>query len=133
MHTDEHLIPTFHFRFRARRGDGPPRPRVARPSGDLFYVNLLGGREVFPTEAREAHGSRWFIVGDTLIEQRADPLTVDTPIQLEVHAPEELLQQAWDAGYRVEVADAEMPVRLSVFDPRGRRIDLIAVRRSLGP
>jgi hypothetical protein len=50
-----------------------------------------------------------------------------------VDAPEELLERAWDAGYSVEVAEAETPVRLSIFDPRGRRLDLIGVRRRSDP
>jgi hypothetical protein len=73
------------------------------------------------------------MVGDTLIEERPARLAVGVPVQLEVDAPEELLERAWDAGYSVEVAEAETPVRLSIFDPRGRRLDLIGVRRRSDP
>lgn len=130
MHTDEHRIPISPFGFPRRR---PHVERAARSLGNAFYIDLLGGREVWPTADRSAPGSRWFMVGDTLIEERPARLAVGVPVQLEVDAPEELLERAWDAGYSVEVAEAETPVRLSIFDPRGRRLDLIGVRRRSDP
>jgi catechol 2,3-dioxygenase-like lactoylglutathione lyase family enzyme len=93
--------------------------------GDPFYVDLLGGREVWLTDGYNARGSRWFRVGSILIEQPPSSHAVGMPIQLEVDAPEDLLERAWDAGYSVEVEDTETTARLSVFDPTGRRIDLV--------
>ena len=91
---------------------------------EAFYVDLLGGKEVWHTEHKRTRGSRWFVVDATLIEVRVRPNT-PAPLELEVDEPEGLVQRAWDAGYTVDVSDEAELERVSLVDPTGRRLNLV--------
>ena len=122
MHTDEHRTQRSVYDT-ARRA--APMRRPTKSLGDAFYVDLLGGREVWPTEGRNIRGSRWFLVGETLIELSPGPPKSAGPVELEVDSPEDLLERAWDAGYLVEVREDAAGLTLLIVDPAGRRIRLV--------
>lgn len=121
MHTDEHRIQRSIFDTGRR---GPPTGRPPKSLG-AFYVELLGGREVWPTEGRRLRGSRCFLIGETLLEVGPWPANNGAPVDLAVDAPEELLGRAWDAGYTVELREDHSEMSMSIVDPVGRRIRLV--------
>lgn len=129
MHTDEHRIHRSIYDTARRRRT---IRRSGAPLGDAFYVDLLGGREVWQTERKNVRGSRWFLIGETLIEVKAETAKSTAPIELEVDAPEELLTQAWDAGYVVDVREEDVGVTMCIVDPAGRRIHLVRRPRPEG-
>jgi catechol 2,3-dioxygenase-like lactoylglutathione lyase family enzyme len=112
---------------------GSPVAPSAAEMVRTFYERVLGGRRVWPSRGADAAGSEWFLVGSTLLEARtAAGEEVPTPIALEVDAPTAVAERCWDAGFAVRVRDDETGrARLSVIDPFGRRIELIA-RRTAG-
>lgn len=123
MHTGEHRVRRSTVDI-ARRG----RPRLILEKtwlGDAFWVELLGGREVWPAERRSARGSRWFVIGKSLIELRPMLPMNESVVELEVDSPEDLLERAWNAGYRVEVREDHEGVSMAIVDPEGRRVRLI--------
>jgi catechol 2,3-dioxygenase-like lactoylglutathione lyase family enzyme len=122
MHTDEHRI------YRSAHDSARRPPRIARrpaPANEAFYIDLLGGREVWPTERKNRRGSRWFLVEETLIELRSAAFGGNDSVELAVDSPEDLAERAWDAGYSVEVHEDDAGVTLTLVDPTGRRIRLL--------
>ena len=108
---------------------GPPSGQDPSRRIGEFYVDVLGGREVDPPVGEDAPGCRWFLIGETLVEVPTTSSPLDRPVELEVHALEELLELAWDAGYTVEVREHESGATMSILDPCGRRIELRAAAR----
>jgi hypothetical protein len=94
-----------------------------------FYRDVLGGRQVWPDEARHATAKLWFLVGSTLVDVDIDG-TDSEPIELIVEQPNELADRCWDAGYTVQVRGDDEGDSLSVIDPLGRRIDLVPRQES---
>ena len=92
-----------------------------------FYRDTLCGYEVWRTEDGEARRGLSFIVGETLFDVSAD-VDGDAPdLVLYVDDPGTLAERCWDAGYGVRVHDdAAGRARLSVMDPFGRRVELLA-------
>lgn len=91
----------------------------------LFYTEVLGGRQVWPTRHTNAAGRLWFLVGATLLEASADDVDAPPPVVLTVDAPDQVAERCWDAGFLVHVHDdATGRAPVSVVDPLGRRIDL---------
>ena len=121
MHTDEHRIQRSVY---DTTRHGPPLRRPVKSLGDAFYVDLLGGRELWPTDRRGLRGTRWFLVGETLVEVRSAPPNA-APVEVVVDAPEALLERAWDAGYVVEVGGEDSGISMAIVDPAGRRIRLV--------
>ena len=94
-----------------------------------FYEDVLGGRQVWATDA-DADAGLWFLVDGTLIEVCAAAGAAEPRIVLAVRAPVELAARCWDAGFHVRVHDdAGGRSALSVVDPFGREI--VFVRRRL--
>lgn len=101
-----------------------PRAPSAAEMVRTFYEDVLGGRQVWPSEKADTAGRLWFLVGSTLLEASADD-EVSTSIVLEVDTPEAVAERCWDAGFRVHVSDdATGLTSLSVVDPLDRRIEL---------
>ena len=128
MHTAEHRI-----RKRAildTRSRGPHLRRYPdRSSGDALYVELLGGREVWTTDSVKVRGTRWFLIGDDLLEVGPTSPPDATPqAVLEVDELDEVLERAWNAGYRVDVDEAS-GVTACIVAPGGRRIRVVERRR----
>ena len=87
-----------------------------------FYEDVLGGRQVWPTEARADTGL-WFVVDGVLIEVCAAAGAGQPPFVLAVRAPVELAARCWDAEFHVRVHDDPGGrSALSVVDPFGREI-----------
>lgn len=92
-----------------------------------LYVDLLGGREVWPADApREA--CYWYLLRGTLIEVTPRDSEEVRPLMVEVDAPLDLAMRAWDAGHTVRVHPQGERLRVSLIDPFGRRIDLLPTR-----
>jgi catechol 2,3-dioxygenase-like lactoylglutathione lyase family enzyme len=134
----------FHQRLRDRRATPPGgKGRPAFPAGarhlsritpnDVaaarsFYEDVLGGRQVWATDA-DADASLWFLVDGALIEACAAAGAGQPPILLAVRAPLELATRCWDAEFDVRVHDdASGRSALSVVDPFGREIVLVRRR-----
>ena len=91
-----------------------------------FYANVLGGREVWPSEAGDDHNRRWFFIGARLIEVTLSNGAERPTLMLEVDKPDEVAERCWDAGFSVQVhADVAGRPMLSVVDPAGRQIVLV--------
>ena len=112
--------------FRCRPGISGSGVAAARS----FYVDALGGRQVWRTGRAEVPESLWFLVGGTLVEVGADAgAAVPAAIALEVDSPDDVAERCWDAGFTVRLRhDGIRPAEVSVVDPFGRRIDLISRR-----
>ncbi len=92
-----------------------------------FYEDVLGGRQVWATDAA-ADAGLWFLVDGALIEVCAAAGAALPPIVLAVRAPVELAARCWDAAFEVRVHDARGGrSALSAVDPFGREI--VFVRR----
>jgi len=102
-----------------------------------FYRDALGGSEVWRTGAVEPRRALSFIIRGTLVDVSLDARAARAaagPIELYVDDPEVLAERCWDAGYVVRVYDdATGEAHLSVMDPFGRRVDLLARRTHEGP
>lgn len=107
---------------------GSPIAPSTREAVRAFYQDVLGGREVWPTQRADSVRCLWFLVDGTLIQARAGDADRPVPIVLEVDSPEAIAERCWDAGFLVQVrTDSAGGTALSVIDPFGQRIDL-AVR-----
>jgi len=102
-----------------------PRAPSAAEMVRTFYEDVLGGRQVWPSERADTAARPWFLVGSTLLQASADG-DEPTPIVLAVDVPEAVAERCWDAGFLVHVwDDAAGRTRLSVVDPFDRRIELM--------
>jgi catechol 2,3-dioxygenase-like lactoylglutathione lyase family enzyme len=113
---------------------GRDRPKLVggdAASARLFYEELLGGREVWPTGRRAGFGRLWFLLGETLVE--AGPTRGGTPevVEVEVASPNDTAARCWDAGYTVQLSKHGTSGGLSVIDPFGRPIALVSRRSAL--
>lgn len=89
----------------------------------LFYEDMLGGRQVWPTGPRTTPRTLWFLVGTTLVPVRIVP---DAGVlELFVDSPAAVAERCWDAGYTVRLR-ADDTDDLIVIDPFGRQIVLTA-------
>ena len=91
-----------------------------------FYCDLLGGRPVWPKEPPGAPGTLWFLVGETLVEVSQNRRRAAGPLEVAVDAPLDLAERCWDAGYSVRPHADDREERVSVIDPFGRTITLVA-------
>jgi hypothetical protein len=109
-----------HPRFRRTRSIARPHTHVAR----AFYCDVLDGRQVWDSERA---GSLSFIVEGTRIDVSTSDAVDGEPVVLSVANPNALAERCWDAGYSVRVDhDATGVTTMSVIDPFGRRIELLA-------
>ena len=109
------------------------RPRTIAgeaADGRIFYEELLGGRQVWPTGRRAGFGRLWFLFGETLVE--AGPMLGESRgmIEVEVDSPNDTAARCWDAGYTVRPLKNGTPGALSVIDPFGRQVVLLTARRA---
>jgi len=108
---------------------GGERWRADRPEVEIaraFYVDVLGGRQVWPPDAPPRR-SLWFLVGGALIEVGPEVRSATTPIVLGPEGPGAAAARCWDASFTVRVLPAEGGTeQLSLVDPFGRQIDLVS-------
>ena len=90
-----------------------------------FYEEILGGRQVWPTDRGERRGVLWFLVEQQLVEVCPERRTLREPLQLLVAAHNEIAERCWDAGYTVRLGGIQEDEILHVVDPFGRSIALI--------
>jgi len=105
------------------RSPGVHSPQAAARS---FYGELLGGREVFPTDGDAFASSLWFLVESQLVEVGAphhDSESEET-LELRVASPIGIAERCWDAGYTVRLDSAVAGRSIRVSDPFGRVITL---------
>jgi hypothetical protein len=97
-----------------------------------FYCDVLRGREMWNAAHLDGDDKLSFLVEETRFEVSMTGSASATPIVLIVDKPEELAERCWDAGFTVRVhQDAGGRLPISVTDPFGRRIDLVARRATL--
>jgi catechol 2,3-dioxygenase-like lactoylglutathione lyase family enzyme len=96
----------------------------------LFYEELLGGREVWPSARRVGGNVLSFLVGDTLVE--AGPMHDENGamLELEVDDPNDVAARCWDAGFTVRLISRRGEAGISVIDPFGRQIALVSAVES---
>jgi len=91
-----------------------------------FYGEVLGGRQVWPKERPGAPDALWFLVGETLVEVSTSRRATTEPPEVAVDTPLDLAERCWDAGYSVRLHADDRDDRVSVTDPFGRTIVLVA-------
>ena len=91
-----------------------------------FYGGALRGRQLRPASRRNAARSLWFLIAGQVVEVGCDRGAAAAPVALHVDDPDLMAQRCWDAGFTVRVRqDATGRAPVSVYDPFGRRIDLV--------
>lgn len=90
-----------------------------------FYCDVLRGHQV-GIDASECGANMAFIVEGTRIEVDTNSAVDEEPVVLSVCNPSAVAARCWDAGYSVHVADAAAGEAVSVSDPFGRLINLVA-------
>jgi catechol 2,3-dioxygenase-like lactoylglutathione lyase family enzyme len=90
-----------------------------------FYCKVLGGRRVYPNGVA-GDETLWFDVGNVLIEAGPQFRNARARMAAAPEVIEDVAARSWDAGFSVEVRDRRRgPPSFRVFDPFGRRIDLV--------
>jgi len=102
----------------------------ARASSDLvaaqsFYRDVLGGRQLWPTEREARPESVWFFIAGRLIEVCPAPDNTAETLELCVESPASIAERCWDSGYTVQLPVDAPPGEIVVIDPFGRPITLI--------
>jgi hypothetical protein len=110
----------------ATASSGTRRQRDRAQLARRFYGEVLRGRQVWPKERPGAPDALWFLVGETLVEVSTSRRDATSPLEVAVDAPLDLAERCWDAGYSVRPHADDRDDRVSVIDPFGRTIVLVA-------
>ena len=73
----------------------------------------------------------WFLVGESLVEVGTSRRDAAKPLEAAVDSPLDLAERCWDAGYSVRPHADVRGGRITVTDPFGRSITLVA-RSAIG-
>jgi hypothetical protein len=107
-----------------------PDARMYEAAARSFYEELLGGRQVWPTDHGERRDVLCFLIEQQLIVVCPARRTLHEPLQLLVAAPNAIAERCWDAGFTVRVDGDREDGVLHVVDPFGRSIALILRREA---
>ena len=106
-----------------------PDARMYEAAARSFYEELLGGRQVWPTDHGERRDVLCFLIEQQLIVVCPARRTLHEPLQLLVAAPNAIAERCWDAGFTVRVDGDREDGVLHVVDPFGRSIATETSRR----
>jgi hypothetical protein len=113
-------------KMRAARGR-PSAPADSRLSAaQSFYRDILGGRQLSPTERDSGAESLWFFVAGRLVEVCPAQDSTAEPLELSVESPAAIAERCWDSGYTVRVPADDSTGSMIVVDPFGRSITLLS-------
>jgi catechol 2,3-dioxygenase-like lactoylglutathione lyase family enzyme len=107
-----------------------PDARMYEAAARSFYEELLGGRQVWPTDHGERRDVLCFLIEQQLIVVCPARRALHEPLQLLVAAPNAIAERCWDAGFTVRVDGDREDGVLHVVDPFGRSIALILRREA---
>lgn len=110
---------------RRARGRATARAVTDQLSAQSFYRDLLGGRQLWPTERDSPGDSLWFFVGPTLVEVSPTRAGMLETLELAVDSPASVAERCWDSGYTVRLPAQGAPGEVIVVDPFGRPIALV--------
>ena len=106
---------------------GRPRTPADRrlSAAQAFYRDILGGRQLSPTERATPGESLWFFVAGRLVEVSPTQDRAAETVELAVESPERIAERCWDSGYTVCVPADDGTGSMIVIDPFGRPITLL--------
>jgi hypothetical protein len=112
-------------KLQAARGRPSARGDSRLSAAQSFYRDILGGRQLSPTEHDSPAESLWFFVAGRLVEVcPAQGGTAET-LELSVESPAAIAERCWDSGHTVRVPADASTGSMIVVDPFGRSITLL--------
>jgi len=109
------------------------QPARGRPAGradsrlsaaQTFYRDILGGRQLSPTERDSPAEIVWFYVAGRLVEVSPTQDSTAEMLELSVESPAAIAERCWDSGHTVRVPADGAADSMIVVDPFGRAIML---------